>query len=66
MIDKVFPFKPRQPPLSPEERHFDSIVHALQDMTPQARISAIAASCEGDDWKELAALAALAAKGGIG
>jgi len=68
MIDKVFPFKPRQspqPPLSPEERQFDSIVFALQDMTPEQRISAIAASCDGDDWKELAALAIYFVLGGM-
>ncbi len=54
--DNIIDFKPSRPP-SPEEQQFNSIVRALQDMTPEGRISAIAASC-GDDglvewWKLL-------------
>jgi hypothetical protein len=40
------------------QHRFDSVVGALQDMTPQQRVSAIAASCDGDDWWELLKLAA--------
>jgi hypothetical protein len=49
--------KPRAPP-SPEEQHLDSLVRALQDMTPHDRMSVIASSCNYDDWWELFKFAA--------
>jgi hypothetical protein len=43
--------------LTPDEKYFDSIVHALQELTPAARIEAIASSCDPSDWQMLAGLA---------
>jgi hypothetical protein len=54
----VIDFEKPRPPLSPQEQLFNSIVRALQDMTPHDRMSVIASSCSYDDWWELFKFAA--------
>jgi hypothetical protein len=58
-MSDIIAFKPRKPPAaSPEELpHYHSIVCDLAALTPQDRLSVIAAACDDDDWKELFELA---------
>jgi hypothetical protein len=56
-MSDIIAFKPRKPPAVPELPHYHSIVCDLAALTPQDRLSVIAAACDDDDWKELFELA---------
>jgi hypothetical protein len=58
-MSKIIKFKSRKPPpLPPEELpHYHSVICELSELTPQDRLSVIAASCDGDEWQEIFELA---------
>jgi hypothetical protein len=59
-VSKIIEFKPRKPPqLSAEElAHYHSIICELSELTPQDRLSIIAASCDRDEWQAIFELSA--------
>ena len=60
-MSKIVEFKSRKPPrLAEDLPHYHSIVCELSDLTPQDRLSVIAASCPDEDYFELLELAAYA------
>jgi hypothetical protein len=58
-MSEIIAFKPRKPPAirSEDLPHYHSIICELSALTPQDRLSVIAASCDDGDWKELFELA---------
>ena len=59
-MSKIIEFKPRKPPTVPTEElpHYHSIICELSELTPEDRLSVIAASCPDEDYFELLELAA--------
>jgi hypothetical protein len=59
-MSKIVEFKSRKPQALPTEElpHYHSVICELSELTPQNRLSVIAASCDGDEWQEILELAA--------
>jgi hypothetical protein len=53
-----FTLRPQRLHLNEAEKCFNALVDVLRKLPPTMRISAIAASCEGNDYRELIELAA--------